>query len=54
MAAFKDLFLAMWDVMVGILVPSGGLTPVAIVAWFGLLTGPLGYAITYLRGLARS
>lgn len=47
------MFTALWDVIVGILVPAGGLTPVSIVAWFGLLVGPLSYSLGFLKRLAR-
>lgn len=51
---FSSLFTALYGVITGILVPTGGQTPVSVVAWFGLLIGPLGGAMAMLRRLATS
>lgn len=49
---FGDLFVAMFGIVNDILLPSGGLTPLAIVAWAGFLAPMLWFVFGFIRGMA--
>jgi hypothetical protein len=51
---FGGLFTSMYDVVNDVLVPAGGLTPLAIVAWFGFLGPILLFIIGFIKRLAGS
>jgi hypothetical protein len=44
-------FTGGFDVLTGILLPTGGLTPLSGLLWFGLGAGIISFAVSFLKRL---
>jgi hypothetical protein len=52
MTEVVSMFNTLWTFISGILLPSTGLTPVAVLAWFGLVFPFFPRIVAFLKGLA--
>jgi uncharacterized membrane protein len=52
--AVAALFTGLFDVIIAILLPTTGLTPVSTLAWFGLVVPALVFTLGFLRNLAKA
>lgn len=53
MTAIIAVFTGLFDLLIGILVPSTGLTPLSTVVWFFLLSPAIMWTVSFVKGLAR-
>ena len=49
----SDLFVALFGILIDLLLPTGGLTPVSTLAWFGLVFPLLGGVLSFLVRLSK-
>jgi hypothetical protein len=52
MTAVVAVFTGLFDLLVGILVPTTGLTPLSTVIWFFILSPAIMWAVKFVRSLA--
>ena len=51
--AVTTLFTSLFNLLVGILVPTGGLTPLSTLIWFFFLAPAIMWAVAFIKSLSR-